>query len=371
MNRLTGYVLAGLVALLSACSMGPDKPKPTPLVDIKPQITGRVVWSSRVSSVEFPLTVAVNSGRFTVADSDGTVMAIEAETGRVVWKGSAGAVLSAGVGSDGRVAAVVTREGNLVALEDGKVLWQMPLGFKVVTAPLVAGGRIFVVGIDRSVSAFDAQDGASLWSVKRPGDALSLSQTGVIVPFKDTLLVGQGAKLAGLDPSNGTVRWDLTMATPRGTNEVERLADLVGPSARVGDFICARSFQAAVGCVNAQLGTPLWSRNLGGRKGIAADAQYVVAADASDRITAWKMNSGDVAWTSDAFLHRELSAPASLGPVVVFGDLEGNLIFLSVDRGATQLRVSTDGSPLAAAPVTSGMTLLAVTRNGGLFALRP
>ena len=53
------------------------------------------------------------------------------------------------------------------------------------------------------------------------------------------------------------------------------------------------------------------------------------------------------------------------------GDLEGNLIFLSTDKGAAQLRVSTDGSPLAAAPVVSGMTLLAVTQNGGLFALRP
>ena len=371
MKRFSAILLVAMLALLGACSMGPDKPKPKPLVEIKPQITGRLVWSTRLSSVEFPLTVAVNAGRFTVASSDGTVMAVEAESGRVVWKGSAGATLSAGVGSDGRLAAVVTREGNLVVLEAGKVLWKMPVSSKVVTAPLVAGGRVFVAGIDRTVMAFDAQDGASLWSVKRPGDSLSLAQNGVIAPFKDTLLVGQGAKLAGLDPSTGAVRWDVALATPRGTNEVERLADLVGPAARVGDFICARSFQAAVGCVNAQLGTLLWSRNVGGRNGVAADAQYVVAADASDRVTAWKMNSGEVAWTTEAFLHRERSAPVNLGPVVVFGDLVGNLIFLSVDKGATQLLVPTDGSPLAATPVTSGMTLLAVTRDGGLFALRP
>jgi hypothetical protein len=35
------------------------------------------------------------------------------------------------------------------------------------------------------------------------------------------------------------------------------------------------------------------------------------------------------------------------------------------------LRVNTDGSPIATAPVVSGATLLVVTRNGGLFALRP
>jgi len=31
----------------------------------------------------------------------------------------------------------------------------------------------------------------------------------------------------------------------------------------------------------------------------------------------------------------------------------------------------TDGAPMAAAPVVSGTTVLIVTRDGGLFALRP
>ena len=36
-----------------------------------------------------------------------------------------------------------------------------------------------------------------------------------------------------------------------------------------------------------------------------------------------------------------------------------------------QLRLATDGSAIAAAPVAAGNTILVVTRNGGLFALRP
>lgn len=371
MNRLIVPLLMGLTVALAGCSGGYQKPKPKPLVEIKPQITGRVVWTARMPDVEFPMTVAVNGSLFTVAASDGTVMALEAETGAVAWKASVGANLSAGVGSDGRVAAVVTSDGDVVALEAGKVLWKMPVGSRVASAPLVAGGRVFVLGVDRSVTAFDAQDGLRLWSVKRQGDSLSLAQAGVLMPFKDTLLVGQGPKLAGLDPSNGATRWDVPLSSPRGTNEIERLADLVGPAVRVGDAICARSYQAAVACLNAEQGSLQWSRNVGGLVGVAADAQYVIGADASDRITAWKASSGEVAWTSDAFLYRELSAPLILGPVVVFGDLDGNLIFLSTDRGATQLRVPTDGYGLAAPPVSLGMTLLAVTRNGGIFALRP
>lgn len=371
MSRVAGGLGLVLCAALAACAIAPNKPKPTPVVAVKPAIAGRVVWKSSLSDVDFPLFVAVNGTTFTVAASDGTVTALDADKGRQLWRGSAGGALSAGVGSDGRIAAVVTRDGQVVALEAGKVVWKRPIATRVVTAPLVAGERVFVVGVDRSVTAFDAQNGAKLWTVQRPGEALTLAQAGVITTFKDTLLVGQGPRLAGLDPANGAVRWEVPLASPRGSNEVERLADLVGPAVRVGDVVCARAFQAAVGCVNADSGRLLWTKNFGGREGIAADAQSLYAADGTDRITAWAAATGEVLWTSDAYRYRSLSTPFSLGPAIVFGDYEGYLHFLSADRGVAQLRLETDGSPMAAPPALSGTTVLVVTRDGGLFGLRP
>ena len=373
MSRMSAGMTAVAMsaALLAGCASGPDKPKPKPLEPLSAQIAGRVVWHQKVDSVQFPLAVAVSPGVFTVASGDGTVLALQADTGRELWRGSTGAKLTAGVGSDGRFAAVVTRDGDLVALEAGRVVWRKPIGLRVTTAPLVAGERVFVLGVDRSVHAFDVLDGSKLWSVRRPGDPLTLAQAGIIGAFKDTLLVGQGARLAGLDPLNGNVRWEVTIGSPRGTNEVERLADLVGPAARVGDTVCARSFQAAVGCVNAERGTLAWTKNIGGTDGVAADEQFVFAADASDRITAWKTGSGDVAWSSEKLLYRGLGAPLSTGKTVIFGDAEGTVHFLSRDKGEAQLRLNTDGSAISAAPVVSGSTILVVTRNGGLFGLRP
>src|SRR5205823_1854176 len=180
----------------------------------------------------------------------------------------------AGVGSDGRFAAVVTRDGELVTLEAGRVLWRKPLALRITTAPLVAGERVFVLAGDRSLHAFDALDGTRLWEVRRPSDPLTLAQAGVLAPFKDTLLAGQGSRLAGLDPLNGDLRWEVPVGSPRGTNEVERLADLVAPAARVGDVICVRSFQASVGCVNPERGTLAWNKTVGGTDGIAADEQF-------------------------------------------------------------------------------------------------
>jgi hypothetical protein len=78
-----------------------------------------------------------------------------------------------------------------------------------------------------------------------------------------------------------------------------------------------------------------------------------------------------VAWTQDLLLYREPGAPLLAGSVLVVGDVEGQVHFLSRQDGRTQLRLATDGSPVVGAPVLSGTTLLVATRSGGLYAFRP
>jgi outer membrane assembly lipoprotein YfgL len=372
---------AAIVALLAAafatgCSnfwnpFGPDRPKPKDLEPIAAPITVREAWRQNFGKVEFPLTVAVNGTTLTMATSDGTVLAFEGETGRTLWRTSVGSAISAGVGSDGTVAAVVTREGNLVALDSARIRWTKPLGVRVATAPLVAGGRIFVLGVDRSVHAFDAADGLKLWQVARPGDALTLQQTGVVTAFKDTLVVGQGPRMAGVDPNTSMLRWEVPLGSPRGANEVERLADLVGPVVRVGDLVCARSFQAAVGCVDAQTGNVAWTKTVGGTDAIAGDAEQVFGADASDRMTSWKTSTGDIVWTNESLMFRRLGAPAVIAQSVVYGDNDGTLHWFSRAKGESQARVATDGSAITTPPVAVGGVLVVVTRGGGVFAFRP
>ncbi len=362
--------IAALAAVMLAAGCASDGPKPSPLLDYTPGADARQVWQAKLDSVKFPMVVSARAGSFVVAGTDGSVLALDSATGRELWRANAGAQITAGVGSDGRFSAVVTRDNMLVTFENGKELWRQRLNARVSTAPLVGGERVFVMGVDRAIAAFDALDGTRLWNLQRPGDALTLLNTGVLIGVKDTLVAGQGPRMIGVDPTRGTLRWEVALAAPRGANEVERLADLVGPAVRFGTTVCARSFQAGIGCADAGLGRVIWSRTVGGTNAIGGNSERIFDADAADRIVARRADNGDTVWTSEKLQFRRLSAPASVGKTVAFGDFEGIVHFLDEDSGETLLRLSTDGSPVVGAPAVVDDMLLVVTRNGGLFAFR-
>jgi outer membrane protein assembly factor BamB len=370
----TGRVaaLAAVALAMAACSS--DRPKPTALETLSPKINVAQAWQARLDNVRFALQPVSRGGQFMLAGSDGAIVALRADNGQEVWRSTAGAPLTAGVGSDGRFTAVATTRNEVVAFEAGpagaRELWRQRVPARVITAPFVAGERVFVMSVDRVVHAFDALDGRRLWTLARPGEALTLAQGGVLTNYRNLLVAGQGARLVAIDPLRGNVMWEAPLATPRGTNEVERLSDLIGPAVRVGDRICARSFQSAAGCADAARGVALWSRGSGGAQALAASADIVVGADASDRVTAWRANNGDVLWSHERFLHRGLSGAVMFGPHVVFGDRDGQVHFLSASDGSTLQRLPTDGSPVVGTPTVLDGMLMVVTQKGGVFAFR-
>lgn len=359
-------------ALLAGCaSKKPERPKPAELPPAVALIGVKQAWSARIGPVDFALQPAVLPAQVVVASSDGTVVAVDPQTGRDLWRTSVTGGVTAGVGSDGRTSAVVTRGNDLVALRDGKEAWRQRLPAQVLTAPLVAGERVFVLSADRSVWAFDGASGRRLWTQSRRGEALVLRQSGVLLAFEDTLVAGLSSRLVGMNPADGSSRWEVPLATPRGTNEVERLADIVQGVARSGDSLCARAFQAGVGCVNARRGTLLWSQPANGATGLAGDERAVFGAETDGRIRAWERASGKALWTSERLRWRQLSGPLLLGRSVVVGDANGSVHLLSREDGAPLNRLSTDGSAITATPVVAGQTLIVATRAGGLFGFVP
>ena len=360
----------GIALVLVACS-GPEKNKQLDLGPNIPLIGVRLAWSSNVGAVTFPLLVKAVGNLVYVASTDGNLAAIDARTGGDLWRVSVGSKLSAGVGSDGRYAAVVSRENELIVLDGPKELWRQKLGAVTMTAPFVAGARVFVLSGDRSVAAFDVVNGRKLWQQQRTGEALVLGRSGIVMAIGDTLVAGLGGRLVGMNPANGKIRWEAQVANSRGTNEVERLVDMVAGVSRDGNQVCVRAFQSSVGCVDGIKGAPLWTKPASGATGLDGDESILFGTESDGRVIAWRRADGERLWLSERLRFRSLTAPIVVGQSVVIGDESGTLHFLSRKDGSPLNRMSTDGSTVLTNLVLVGQTLVAVTRSGGVFGFKP
>ena len=118
--------LACLLVALAACSTS-EKIKPVDLGPSASVLTMKSAWTSQIGPVNFSLQAHVLGATVTVAASDGTVAALDVASGRDLWRVQVGAPIIAGVGSDGKIAAVVNRENEVVAVQDGRVLWRQRL----------------------------------------------------------------------------------------------------------------------------------------------------------------------------------------------------------------------------------------------------
>ncbi len=365
-------VLSGVLALaLGACSSSPNKPQPAALPSVTGQMSVTKLWTSNIGAVTTPLFASVHGEHVAVASTQGQVALIHASTGQDVWRIKLNSPIQAGVNGDGKRFAVITQNNDVVAIEAGQVLWRYRLAASSNTAPLVAGARVFVLTADRTVTALDGATGQKLWSQQRNSEPLVLQQSGMLLPFGDTLLVGFGGRLASLNPNTGAIRWETLVSSSRGTNEVERLVDLVGGASRLGQTICVRSFQSAVACLDGQRGNLLWTRSAQGSEGLDGDEKWVYGTEADSKVVAWQRPSGQPQWTQDALRFRGLTAPLVMGASLVLGDDFGFVHFLSQQDGKAIQRVSTDGSAITGKPVAVGKNLVVVTRTGAVFGFQP
>ena len=359
------------IVFLTGCAGGVEPTKPAELGPNAALIGVRQVWVNKIGPVSFPMAAKVVGNSVTLASSDGTVVAIDSRTGGDIWRTNIGTPVVAGAGSDGRFASVITRNNELVVLDNGRELWRHALPALSFTAPLVAGARIFVLSADRSVTAFDAQTGRRLWVQTRAGEPLVLRQAGVLLAVADTLVVGLAGRLVGMNPQNGTIRWEAPIAVSRGANDVERLVDLVSHVSRDGENVCVRAFQAVVGCVNAASGALIWTKPASGSEGLHGNESFVYGTEGDGKVIAWRRNSGDKVWESERLKYRGLTAPLSVGRSIAIGDSTGLVHLISREDGTPLNRMPTDGSGVASAPVLAGDALIVITRNGSVFGFRP
>jgi outer membrane protein assembly factor BamB len=115
----------------------------------------------------------------------------------------------------------------------------------------------------------------------------------------------------------------------------------------------------------------VWEKPFSSTSGIAQDDRVVAGADDWSVVNAYDVTTGNPLWKNDKLKNRALSVPLLLGHAVVVGDYQGFVHFLSRDDGSFVARMPTDKSPITAAPVMAGDTLVVQTHDGDIYGFRP
>ncbi len=379
----TAIVIAATVMPLAGCSSLPSMnpmdwwsgtpgPKMAQLQEVNASIPLRLVWQASMgASADAIFTPVVSSGSVFAADNAGAVAKFDAGSGRQLWRASAARSLSGGVGTDSSVVVVGTGEGEVVALEagDGAIRWRARVSSEVLAAPEIAGDLVVVRSADNRIFALDARDGRRRWVYQRAAQTLAVRTPAGLVLNRGNAYAGfPGGKLVAIALSNGGMRWEATVATPRGATELERVADVVGLPVLAERDVCAVAFQGRAACFELVNGGSIWGRDLSSVSGLGADLKTIYVSDDRGAVHALERANGTSLWKQDRLSNRNLTAPLATGSAIVVGDVQGFVHLLARDSGAFVARAATDGTAITATPVATENGFIVQTRKGGLFA---
>lgn len=394
-SPLMALACAVVASLTVAGCSSAKKVQPMPLVNFTPTLSANVAWKTDVGRA---LKLETGVGQFSpavsgdsvfAASSSGRVSRVAMADGRVIWSTDVGAPLVAGVavGRDASagISAVITSRSEMVLLDaDGKITKRIALGGVALELPVLSGNVAVVRLSDNRITGWDLQSGSRRWVLQRNLPPLVLhAQSGMrtlsqppedpvsaVVGPGDVLINMPGGRFLWLDASSGAVRWESQVVTPRGSNEVERMVDLLGAPSAEGPDVCTAAYQTSVSCFGAENGRKLWSRDVTAASPLAIDAQRVFVVDDQSRLYALSRKDGTNAWMADAFMLRNLMHPLVRGNVVWAADRFGYLHALSADAGRMLVRVSLDGGALSGAMRSTSAGLVVQTQGGSLMLIR-
>ena len=381
---IAASLLAGTLSVLTACDtvkttynswFGAPSPsvKPADLVTFRSLVNVRVAWRGVTGpagkTVLFP---AVNGNSVWVAGANGQIAGFNAASGASVARFDIKQAISSGIAASATALAVGTPRGELLAFDSsGKALWKVQVPGEMLAPPVIEGELVIARVGDGAIHAYDVASGKRRWIFQRSAPALSVRSHAGLVVSRGSVYAGfPGGRLVALSALSGSVSWDSVVALPKGTTELERVADVTSPPVVDDGRACAAAYQGRTVCFDAVRGTAIWARDISSFSGLGADFRSVYVTDDKNHVIALDKTTGGSLWKLDKLFGRALTRPLALGRFVIVGDFQGYVHLLSRDDGSFLGRIATDGSAIAAAPIALDLTsFLVQTRNGGVFAL--
>lgn len=368
-----------VVVAVSGCSVfggnDDEELEPTKLLKFEQTLKVNKIWSGKVGggseSLRVALSPASDGNRIYTASYDGKVSAFKPENGDLVWQTELEIVLSAGPGVGDGLVAVAGSDGALVVLQadDGAEVWRTDLAGESLARPLVKNGFIVVYTIDGRLRVLSAFDGSEVWSVDQSLPALTLrGATSPVIAGTAVIAGFDNGRLVASSLADGEQLWEGIITSTTGRSDLERLSDVDGAMAVVGQDVYAAGYHGRVVALAAESGQVLWSREMSAYAGLAADWDNIyVAVDQGEIIALLRRNGTDV-WRNDSLLRRDPSSPVAYNTAVVVGDFEGYVHFFANTDGRPLARVRVGKGMISGVPLVAGGRLFVQNETGAIAA---
>jgi outer membrane protein assembly factor BamB len=185
---------------------------------------------------------------------------------------------------DGKLFAS-TGFGSVIALDaaSGKVLWKVDLGVPIVNAPVANGGRVFVSSQDNHSFALAQTDGRKLWDHQGITESAGiLESTSAAVAGEYVIMPYSSGELFAIRVTNGRVAWSDMLTRTGTTTALSELDDIAGRPVIDRDMVFAISHSGLMAAINLNSGERVWTRDVGGIQTpwAAGDFVYVLTTDA-------------------------------------------------------------------------------------------
>jgi len=377
MRRLLFLLLA--TALTGGCSLFGSKDNAEPPAELKnfdKRVELRQLWrrstGDGTDGQSLRLVPAVAEDRIYVADRDGSVAAVELESGKQIWHIKTGLAISAGPGVGGGLVLVGSSEGQLVALDaqTGEQRWRADVPSEVLSVPKVYDGIVVVQTVDGSISALSADDAKRLWVYDRSVPVLTLRGTSTPIVDGGVVIAGfASGKMVALEVHSGREVWSEAVAVPHGRTELQRIVDVDAEPVVKRGILYAASYQGRLVAVSLQDGRMLWNREMSTYSGIAVDDSQVYVTGSDSEVWAIDRHSGRSLWKQADLRRRALTGPAVIDDYVAVGDFEGYVHLLSRSDGSVAGRTRVDSDDIQATPVSLPGDRLLVLGAGGRLVL--
>ena len=370
---------AGVMGLIAGCGLfgggDDDVLPPKKLIKFEATLPVKKIWSAKLGKgsefLRVGLSPAGDGKRIYAASRNGLVSAFNPETGKRIWRVEVDVLLSAGPGAGENYVIVAGSDGDLICLaaNDGHELWRININGESLSRPLIRNGSVVVQTIDGKLQVFSVFDGKEQWSIEQSLPRLTLRGTSSPVIVGTTVVAGfDNGRLVGTNLSSGVTQWEAMLSPPSGRSDLDRLVDVDGSMAVIGQDIYAAGYQGRLAAVASESGQIIWARDISTHVGVGVDFANVYSIDESGELIALLRRNGSEVWRQDALLRREPTSPVAFDNAVAIGDFEGYVHLFSNIDGRPVARIRVGKGLLSGAPVVIGGRLYVQSESGVLEA---